>query len=288
MSVSLQHQAQELVAAFPPLLLEAERVAHVVYQGLHGRRRAGTGETFWQFRRYEAGDSMNRIDWRQSARTQRLFVREREWEAAQTAFIWADCSGSMQYASSRNYSRKATRAQLLALALGCLLLRGGETIQWLNTHPIRVYGKNGLQRVAEQMQMTGGKSIPPFVPLVGHGQVLLCSDFLITPDEFVASMDYYAAQKRRGILLHILDPAEEQFSFEGRVEFLGTEGEASLLLPNAGHMADLYQKRLDEHKKYLAHEAQKRGWFYVHHVTTTSPTTAVLQLYNLLMTSKGM
>ena len=84
------HQAENLADLLPPLLIEADRVAQAVIQGVHGRRRAGVGETFWQFRAYDQGDAASRIDWRQSARTDKLFVREREWEAAQSAYIWAE------------------------------------------------------------------------------------------------------------------------------------------------------------------------------------------------------
>src|SRR5271170_2684565 len=116
MKTAIQHQAQNLAALLPPLLLEAERVAAAVHQGTHGRRRAGPGESFWQFRRYAPGDSAQRIDWRQSARTDKLFIREREWEAAQTAYLWADSSGSMRYSSRKDLPAKAERAQLLMLA----------------------------------------------------------------------------------------------------------------------------------------------------------------------------
>ena len=43
-----------LSTTMPRLILEARRVAATVIHGLHGRRRAGTGENFWQFRRFVA------------------------------------------------------------------------------------------------------------------------------------------------------------------------------------------------------------------------------------------
>ncbi len=48
----LRQRAEALAATLPPLLVAAERVAATVAQGVHGRRRAGMGESFWQFRRY--------------------------------------------------------------------------------------------------------------------------------------------------------------------------------------------------------------------------------------------
>src|SRR5215472_8820812 len=100
-ALRLQHRAEQAAAALPPLLVAATRVAATVAQGVHGRRRVGQGETFWQFRQYQPGDSAQRIDWRESAKSQRLYVRETEWEAAQSVWLWRDASASMDYASTR-------------------------------------------------------------------------------------------------------------------------------------------------------------------------------------------
>src|SRR5919202_1396375 len=96
----LRDRAEQTAAALPPLLVAAERVATTVAQGVHGRRRVGQGETFWQFRQYEPGDAATRIDWRESAKSQRVYVRETEWEAAQSVWLWRDASASMGYNSA--------------------------------------------------------------------------------------------------------------------------------------------------------------------------------------------
>ncbi|MEM7026364.1 MAG: DUF58 domain-containing protein, partial [Pseudomonadota bacterium] len=70
----LRHDAEQLADRLPPLLVAAERVASTVAQGVHGRRRVGVGETFWQFRPYQHGDASARIDWRQSAKAGQLFL----------------------------------------------------------------------------------------------------------------------------------------------------------------------------------------------------------------------
>ena len=110
----------------PSLLVEAQRVAHTVTHGTHGRRRAGPGETFWQFRHFDVNDSVAAIDWRRSASSDHLFVREREWEAAHTVWLWPDLSPSMRFKSLLSKTSKESRAVILALALTELLARGGE------------------------------------------------------------------------------------------------------------------------------------------------------------------
>ena len=106
----LRHRAEQLAATLPPLLVAAERVAATVAQGVHGRRRVGQGETFWQYRHYDLGDQPQSIDWRQSAKSDTVFVREMEWEAAQSVWIWRDASASMSCAKA------GTATTMVALA----------------------------------------------------------------------------------------------------------------------------------------------------------------------------
>ena len=121
-----RREAEGLAARLPPLLIAALRVAATVEQGVHGRRRIGTGDAFWQFRQYQPGEPATRIDWRQSAKSDRLFLRETEWAAAQSVWFWRDASASMDWHSAPGLPRKRERAELLTLALASLLLRAGE------------------------------------------------------------------------------------------------------------------------------------------------------------------
>ena len=121
-------EARSLSASMPRLILEARRVASTVIHGLHGRRRAGTGENFWQFRRFVSGEPAARVDWRRSARDDHLYVREQEWEAAHTVWIWPDRSPSMVFASPLVWETKLDRALVIAFALAEVLVEGGERV----------------------------------------------------------------------------------------------------------------------------------------------------------------
>jgi uncharacterized protein (DUF58 family) len=263
-------------------------VAQTVWQGVHGRRRAGSGESFWQFRRYEQGDPVERIDWRQSARTDKIFIREREWEAAQSAYLWADASGSMHYASDGAVPSKGERARLLMLALASLMLRGGEKVVWLDEdRAISVHGKVGVERIAAELHDGQSLSAPPDVKIARHAHMVLCSDFLMPPEELRKKMHQYAALHLRGILLHVMDPAEEDFAFDGRLEMEDGEGAAPMLLPNAGALRDAYKAKMDEHKERLLHYAESAGWYYVRHVTRETPHAALLRVYQCLAADNG-
>ena len=162
----------------PALLIEAQRVAHTVTHGTHGRRRAGPGETFWQFRHFDHNDSQGGIDWRRSASSDHLFVREREWEAAHTVWLWVDLSPSMHFRSSLSKTLKDSRAVVLALALSELLARGGERVGVLGNVPFT--GRNATRRIAEVLVRNAdkAKSLPPPARLSRFSECLLFSDWL--------------------------------------------------------------------------------------------------------------
>src|SRR4029079_7684273 len=117
-----------LAAAMPRLILEARNIAAAVIHGLRGRRRAGSGENFWQFRRFVSGEEARRIDWRRSARDDNLYVREREWEAAHTVWLWPDRSPSMAFSSRLARESKLDRTLTIAFALAEILVEAGERV----------------------------------------------------------------------------------------------------------------------------------------------------------------
>src|SRR5579885_478152 len=121
-------EARTLAESMPRLILEARRIAATVIHGLHGRRRAGAGESFWQYRRFSSGEPARRVDWRRSARDDHLYVREQEWEAAHTVWMWPDRSPSMVFASPLVRDTKLDRALVIAFALAEVLVEGGERI----------------------------------------------------------------------------------------------------------------------------------------------------------------
>jgi uncharacterized protein (DUF58 family) len=280
---ALRQHAEEAAAALPPLLVAAERVASTVAQGVHGRRRVGQGETFWQFRQYEPGDPATRIDWRESAKSQRLFVRETEWEAAQSVYLWRDGSASMDYASLRDLPTKRARADLLTLALAVLLVRGGERVALLGAGLPVSHGRAVLERMALVIARGGSSaSLPVFEPLPRHAHMVLFGDLLSPLPEVQALVARFAASGLKGHLLQVLDPAEETLPFNGRVRFEGLEREEPLLISRVETVREAYTERLDRHRRGLAAIARHAGWSFGVHRTDRPPHTALLALYAVL------
>ena len=278
---TFRQRAEQLAAHLPPLLVAAERVAAVVAQGVHGRRRVGAGESFWQFRRYQTGDENSRIDWRQSAKSAHVFVRENEWEAAESVWLWCDGSSSMRFASRLAHTEKSERARLLAMALAVLLVRGGEHVALLGPDRRPSTGRSALTRLAIELSRDDGPgpSLPPGIDLPRYAQIVAIGDFLAPLDEIEATVKHFAGLGVRGHLLQVLDPAEETLPFAGRTLFEGLEGEGELLARRAETLRRDYTGRLAEHRAAIAQFARAAGWrFGVHH-TDQPAQAALLSLY---------
>ena len=278
----LQHRAEQAAAALPPLLVAANRVAATVAQGVHGRRRVGQGETFWQFRQYQQGDSVQRVDWRESGKSQRLYIRETEWEAAQSVWLWRDASASMDYASTRNLPTKRERADLLTLALASLVLRGGERVALMGTGVMPSHGRAVLPRLALQIERETSTDLPAIEPLPRHGQIVMIGDLLAKLEDIERVVARYAAMGLNGHLLQVLDPAEETLPFEGRVRFEGLEQENPLLISRVEAVRAQYTDRLARHRAGLTAIARAAGWRFATHRTDRPPHTALLSLYTAL------
>lgn len=280
----LRQRAEQLAAVLPPLLVAAERVASTVAQGVHGRRRVGQGETFWQFRRYESGDSPQHVDWRQSAKSDHVFVRELEWEAAQSVWIWRDTSPSMTWRSSDNLPDKRQRADLLALALIVLLLRSGEHVALLGSNMRPSSSRATLSRLSAAIENDAGNgdSLPPVLPLPRNGQVVFIGDFLDPLDDIDRRFRGYAESGLKAHIVQVFDPAEESLPFGGRIRFAGLEGEDPWLLSNVAAVRDEYIKRFTAQRAGLQAIAKALGWGFSSHCTSKPPEAALLSLYMAL------
>ncbi len=282
----VRHEAEALAARLPALLAEADRVASTVAQGVHGRRRAGSGDSFWQYRQLMPGESITRIDWRQSARSSRAFVRETEWEAAQTVCLWRDASASMAWRSSDRLPFKRDRAELLALALSVLLLRAGEHVRLLEAgEQSRYSGRQAVERLARRLLAAparGASSLPAPVDLPAHARLVLIGDFLSPMSEVERTLARLAAIPVSVLLLQLLDPAECELPYDGRVRFEGVEGEPSLLLSRVQDVRAEYAAALDAHKRAVAGSCAASGAVLLQHRTDQPATTALLALHQAL------
>ncbi len=282
-------RADALGSRLPPLMVAAERVAATVAQGVHGRRRVGQGDSFWQFRPFLAGDAASRIDWRQSGRSDRAYIRETEWEAAQTVCLWRDNGASMRWKSRTMPTEKVERADLLLLSLASLLLRGGERVRLLGPAARTLAGRGGVDRLAEQLSNAGTSDdgMPPDAKVPRHAQIVLMGDFLTPLESIQLAVGRLAATQSTGHLLQILDPAEALLPYSGRVRFQGTDLAQTTIIPNVEGVRDAYARRLAEQQAGIAAICAAAGWGFAVHRTDHPPEAALLSLYTALAPKAG-
>lgn len=283
---ALRREAGAVAAGLPPLLIEAQRIAQTIAAGMHGRRRAGPGETFWQHRPYSFGDSAASIDWRQSARTTgRLYVRQNEWEAAATVWIWRDPSRSLDYSSAPGLPLKRHRADVLATALALLLAQGGERVGRIGSSPRVFHGRSAGERLFEVLsaeEYDDDASIPPDAPIRPFSSVVYISDFLCDIDALAAAAARSAALGAGGAMVQINDPAEELFPFTGRTEFEDAESPARLILGDAARLGDDYRRAFAAHRASLSALCRNLGWPLLLHRTDAPASAALMALYAAL------
>ncbi|WP_245731116.1 DUF58 domain-containing protein [Rubrimonas cliftonensis] len=280
----LRRDAERISGALPPLMVEAQRLAATVSAGVHGRRRAGPGETFWQYRQAMPGDPLTSIDWRRSARSDHVYIREMEWESAQTVWIWRDDALSMDYRSDAAPRTKGERAALLAMALSVLLVRGGERVGLMGSDAQRpLSGETQLRRLAlalsKDREGRGDVGAPPPAPFQRGGKAVFLSDFFGPLEPLEAAMTAAAQAGVRGSLVQILDPAEEAFPFDGRMIFESMGGEVDFETHRARGLAEAYRKRLAERRDALDRLARRCGWRLTAHHTDVSPRRGLIWLY---------
>jgi uncharacterized protein (DUF58 family) len=272
---TLQHEADGLSAGLPPLMVEADHLAASVSLGVHGRRRAGMGESFWQFRRYASPDSSSAIDWRQSAKSQHIYVREREWEAAQTVWFWRDASANMSFKSGA--VSKRARADLLLMALASLLVRGGERVGFTGMEGAPASSRLALTRMGRALFGRADSALPPQTPLARGNQLVWFSDFL--DEGAFDAMKRLSQQGVAGHLVRIIDPAEEDFPYAGRTRFESPRGESDEIFGRAERVRGPYRARFIAHGEEVAQQAAKLGWTCTVHRTDRTPQGSLIALH---------
>ncbi|HEY2231520.1 MAG TPA: DUF58 domain-containing protein [Xanthobacteraceae bacterium] len=273
-------QARSLAESMPRLILEARRIAATVIHGLHGRRRAGPGENFWQYRHFFSGEPARRVDWRRSARDDQLYVREREWEAAHTVWIWPDRSPSMTFRSPLAQESKLDRTVVIAFALAEVLVQAGERVGMPGL--MRPTGsRNVLDKMANAIvhDVTERTSLPPSFAPSGLAEIVLLSDLWSPMAEIRGTLAQLSVTGAHGHVIQVVDPAEETFPYFGRVEFVEPEGGGEITVGRAEAWKTDYETRIARHRAEIRAETDRLGWSFAIHRTDRAATELMLALH---------
>lgn len=269
----LKAEAAALAGQLGTLTTRA-RAASAAHLGSAGRRRSGTGENFWQYRRHMQEDGAERIDWRRSAREEHLFVRETELETARTFLFWVDPTAGFAWSSDPKTPFKADRALLLSMALAGALSRSGERCGALGGGRGAVTGARAPARVGEDLRNLTPTSPFPRPPR-DTAAVVICSDFYSSLTEWRERLAPLAAKCRDGCLLQVCDPIEVEYPFNGRVRFFRPGQDRERLIGRAESIRDGYLGKFAQRRQDMIELAGELGWRFLSHSTQEEPRTSL-------------
>ncbi len=280
----LRHRAEAASAGLPDLIAAAEKAAATVLSGDHRQRRPGMGERFWQFREYDPSDRPQDIDWRQSGKGDRVFVRQKEWQTAQTVLFWLQGTKGMRYRSTHALPEKRTEGIVLALALSLMLNRRGELTGLLDNGHRPGRNAPSLQMFAEDLMRDNGTALPhPAIQRIpAHASLILIGDFLSDTEEIRRTLDALAARAPNGVMVQVLDPAEIALPFSGRVIFEETDGMQDHHVLSVDDVRAEYIQRMENHMEALRLMCRRHRWQWVLHRTDSDITETLFALWRII------
>ena len=279
--------AKTLATSMPALLIEARRIGATILAGWHGRRRAGPGEAFWQFRPFVSGEPAAMIDWRRSGRDEQLYVREKEWEAAHTVWFAPDLTASMSFRSRLAPTDKLSRALVLSLALTELLAQAGERVGLLGEGP-PILSRGASEMIAAAILTANPDPWPDIGQLARHSDLIIIGDFLDPIEEIQRQLDAIASTGARAHLVQVFDPIEETFPFSGRTEFSDPESGFRHIVGRAETIGESYRKIVATRRDRLRDFARRLDWTFLIHCTDRPAIEPVSQLYSRLADQRSL
>ncbi|MGB4107062.1 MAG: DUF58 domain-containing protein [Alphaproteobacteria bacterium] len=281
-ALPLRQRAEDEAAHLSFLMAEADKAVTSILHGEHRQRKSGGGERFWQFREYHPGDRPQDIDWRQSGKTDRVFIRQKEWQTNQSAYLWCSRAESMGFSSSDGLPSKGDAAKIITLAIGLLLTHGGEEIGLLGS-PRKGRSQAMLQTIADSfLDKDQERELLPESEAPANSALFLAGDFLEPIEEIESRFKNLAAQSDSGVVIQILDPAEIELPYDGRVIFEAPTDKQRELVNNVSSIRGEYNRRITAHVESVRRICGACEWHYVLHNTEREIKDTLLDVWTAL------
>jgi uncharacterized protein (DUF58 family) len=282
----LRHLAQQESAALPALIAEAEKAAISILTGEHAQAKPGTGEKFWQFREYDPSDRPQDIDWRMSARTDRLFVRQKEWQTTQSTLFWLAHNKNTNFKSSKNLPSKFESSMVLSLGMALLVTHAHERIGLLSGTMRQGRSEQSVQTLGLELlkEKTGALPDIDIEKIAPHAGIILAGDFLCTPEELDRALSSLSTRTQNGLVFQVLDPAELTLPYDGRVIFETQSQKENYHIQNVGSVRIPYIEKINAHIESVRQICKKHGWHWLLHQTDAPPRDTLFDAF--MMTAR--
>lgn len=203
------------------------------FGGKHLVNTYGQTVEFADFREYQLGDDIRRIDWNLYSRFEKYFLKLFTDERQMQIQIFLDCSASM----GKNNAQKGAYAVAAAAALGFLAVHNMDKLSFQimkgskAENPFgNIIGKKaffGAIGALDTLEFSDEVDIDACVtgcPDTGNsnGLSVIISDFL-TDDNWKKAVDYLCYKRRQIMLVQVLSPDEVDPTYDGRVNLIDSE-----------------------------------------------------------------
>ncbi len=278
--------SDELSQNLPNLLSASSSLSKNILDGLHSTSFAGRGESFWQFREYQQGDTVTNIDWRKSASSKKILIKEKEKEISKNIFIYFDKSKSMHYKSSEKLKNKFFISVLLSLTLCRLFSRSSEEVYLFNEKNIPVNCSNNIGNFKSSFLLEKNHSLPNPNYIKENSFFIIFSDFLYEITELSNFISKLKDKNVIGYLVQVLDPMELDFDFIGHNELVDMETKERLVFGNNNSFSNDYKKRFEVMKKKLIELCILNNWTNSRYTTNVKPAEILLDIANKIIVNK--
>ncbi len=288
--LNLRSDAERVSDPLPALMMQAQDIASSIIHGQHGQRKSGSGEKFWQFREYQDSDRPQDIDWRQSAKTDQVFTKQKEWQTTQKTYLWCSGGASMAFSSDKKLITKQNCAQLMTLALSILLSRGEEQIGVFG-EPSTGRGENAINTIGHYL--IERPYIDEALPNIQHfhiprnAAVICAGDFLSPLADIEHVLSSLSERAETCFIVQILDPMELSLSYEGRIRFEGIGDDDTTLINHIGSVRSEYMSLMAEHLSSVQDLCTKHGMHYALHQTDHDISDTLRSLSSFIEQREG-
>jgi uncharacterized protein (DUF58 family) len=247
------------LARLGSLPIKARVIVEGALSGLHRANVHGSSVEFSEHKEYSPGDELRHVDWKAYAKGDRYYVKQYEQESQLTVYLVLDASASMQFTGGGMAKIEYGGLALAALAylviqqqdkVG-LLACGDRKLETMVPPRARTNHLHDLLSVLDQVMQKGGTgdespayALQRIAELTRRRRALivLASDLFDADDATIKALATLRAQRHDVSVLHVLDPHEQTFPYEGLTEFHALESTNRMLVNPAAIRKDYLEK----------------------------------------------
>ncbi|HLJ10700.1 MAG TPA: DUF58 domain-containing protein [Planctomycetaceae bacterium] len=220
------------------LELKARLIVEGYVSGLHKSPYHGFSIEFAEHREYVQGDDLRYVDWKVFGKSDRFYLKQYEEETNFACYFLLDTSESMLYRSEQAAVSKLGYAQFVCAALSYLILKQQDAVGLATfDNAVRNFVRAGshpshLKQVCHVMDIAGAKGETSMGPIFHdlaerikkRGLVVILSDLFDDVPSLLLGLKHLRHRRHEVLVLHVVDPAEQDFPFQDPTLFKGLEG----------------------------------------------------------------